>query len=512
MIDKKPTIKEPVNPVSDLNVQMEQKHESQANGSTAEDLYKMMANSSQVGFYVVQDKKFRFVNRHMAKYAAYRESEMLGMDPVSIIHPADRKVAAKKAVRMLKGQRFSPYEFRIITSDGHIKWIMETVTSITFKGRRAILGNSMDITEQREASERLEELEALESSILDAIAQAVVGLHNRRINFANNAVKTIFGWNREELIGKSVTIFYRNEKDAGIIGERFYSTLEHQRTFITEFPCRRKDGREILCRMKASRIGEKLRDRRIVVTYEDITEQKKAEEELERSRQELRDLSTYLQSVREKESTRIARKIHDELGQSLTALQMDLSWLEQHLPGESESIHEKTLRMTRLVDSTIESVHKIMTELRPSLLDDLGLPDAIEWQANDFQKRSGIECKAFLDYGDMLIGRELATTIFRIFQETLTNIARHSKATQCSVSLTANEKQVCLEVTDNGVGITSRQIKDRQSFGIIGMRERAHLWGGTVHVAGGTNGGTTVTVAIPLIEGDDTIDKNTGCR
>lgn len=177
---------------------------------------------------------------------------------------------------MLKGRRFSPYEFRIVTSDGRIKWIMETVMSITFKGERAILGNSMDLTERREAEKKLEELEALESSILDAIPQAVVGLHQRRINFANNAVETIFGWHREELIGRSIKVIYRNEEDADTIAGLFYSNLENQRTFITEFPCIRKDGREILCRMKASRIGEMLRDRNIVVTYEDITEQKKS--------------------------------------------------------------------------------------------------------------------------------------------------------------------------------------------------------------------------------------------
>ncbi|TFG91708.1 MAG: PAS domain S-box protein [Syntrophobacterales bacterium] len=488
--------------VSHLRGQLEKHEQSSPKGSSEEDLYKILAHSSQVGFYIMQNKLFRFVNRHFQKYSGYSEDEMLAMNPSSMILPEDRQKAAKNAIRMLKGQRFSPYEFRIVTGDGRVKWIMETVLSVTFKGERAILGNSMDLTERKEAGKRLEELEALESSILDAIPQAVVGLHQRRINFANNAVETIFGWHREELIGKSITMIYRNEEDADTIAGLFYSVLENQRTFITEFPCRRKDGREILCRMKASRIGERLRDRYIVVTYEDITEQKKAEEELEWSRQELRDLSAHLQSVREKESTRIARKIHDELGQSLTALQMDLSWLESRLLEETQPIRTKPQQMTRLVDTTIESVHKIMTELRPSLLDDLGLPAAIEWQTDDFQKRSGIRCKASLNCSETLINKELATTIFRIFQETLTNIARHSKATQCRVSLTEDGKELCLEVTDNGIGITREQINDHQSFGMIGMRERAHLWGGTVHVRGGNFQGTTVTVTIPLDKGD----------
>jgi len=459
--------------VSSLQAQLVSADASSLSGTSGEDLYRFLAQSSQVGFYIMQDGRFRFINSHFRDYAGYTEEEMLKMDPISLILPEDRRKTAKSAVMMLKEQRFSPYEFRIVTRDGRIKWIMETVMSIKFKGGRAILGNSMDVTERKEAGRRLEELEALESSILDAIPQAVVGLHERRINFANHAVKIIFGWHREELIGKSIRMIYRNEEEADTIGDLFYSTLEKQRTYETEFPCRCKDGREIICRMKASRIGEKLREKRIVVTFEDITAQKKAQEDLERSRQDLRNLSAHLQSVREEESTRMARKIHDELGQSLTALQMDLSWLKTRLPTSSNSIREKTKSMSELVDATIESVHTITTELRPSLLDDLGLPAAIEWQAGDFQKRSGIRCQAYITGNMETISKDLATSIFRIFQETLTNIARHSKATQCKVALSERGKELCLEVTDNGIGITQWQIDDSRSFGIIGMRERA---------------------------------------
>jgi len=467
-------------------------------GTFGEDLYKILAHSTQVGYYIIQDKKFQFINSHFREYTGYTEEEVLKMKPAFLLMPEDRRNATKNAIMMLREQRFSPYEFRIVTKDGRIKWIMETVMSITFKGKRAILGSSMDVTERKEASRRLEELEALESSILDAIPQAVLGLHERRINFANHAVKIIFGWHREELIGKSIRMIYRNEEEADKIGEIFYDSLEHQRTYETEFACQRKDGREILCRMKASRIGEKLREKRIVVTYEDITAEKKAQEELQRSREELRNLYTHLQSVREEESTRVARKIHDELGQSLTALQMDLSWLKNRLPANSKAIREKTQSMSGLVDATIESVHNITTELRPSLLDDLGLPAAIEWQAADFQKRSGIRCQAHIKCTNGAIDRELATAVFRIFQETLTNIARHAKATLCKVHLSENKKELCLEVTDNGVGITQWQVDDARSFGMIGMRERAHLWGGTVHVRNAKPSGTTVRVLIPL--------------
>ena len=463
-----------------------------------EDLYRTLANSSQAGVYILQDGKFQFTNPHIQEYAGYTEEGMLGMDPLSLIHPIDRTSAHRNAVRMLKGQRFSPYEFRIITGDGRIKWILETVTSIRYRGRRAVLGNNMNITEQKESRTRLEELEALESSILDAIPHAVIGLHNRVFNFANNAVKAVFGWRPEELIGQNVRLFYRNDEDYEEIARLFYTALERQRTYSIEFPCRKKDGTEIICMVRASRIGETLRERRIVVTYEDVTERIQAERELEHSREELRNLSAHQQSVREEERTQIAREIHDELGQALTALKMDLSWLKNRLPAGEKPLHAKARQMEKLADATIESVRRISQELRPGLLDDLGLAAAIEWQAADFQNRSGIVCKAQLEADDLDLDRDLATVLFRIFQETLTNIARHAVASKVNVRLERKEGRIILTVRDNGRGITKKQIDDGRSFGIIGMRERAHLFGGDLQITGRREAGTTVTVGIPL--------------
>jgi PAS domain S-box-containing protein len=463
-----------------------------------EDLYRTLANSSQAGVYILQDGKFQFANPHIQEYAGYTEREMLGMDSLSLIHPVDRVQARKNAVKMLQGRRFSPYEFRIITSEGRTKWILESVTSITYRGRPAVLGNSMNITEQKESRNRLEELEALESSILDAIPHAVIGLHNRVFIFANNAVKSVFGWRPEELIGKDIRLFYRSDTEYEEIARRFYTALELQRTFCTEFPCRRKEGVDIICMVRASRIGEMLRERRIVVTYEDITERIRAEKELEHSREELRDLSAHQQTVRERERTKIAREIHDELGQALTAFKIDLAWLKSHLPVKSKPLSTKIGRMSKLADTTIETVHRISQELRPGLLDDLGLAAAIEWQAKDFQDRSGISCEAVLADEEIDLDRDLATALFRIFQETLTNVARHAGATRVVVHLELGADRIGLTVSDNGRGITKRQIDDGRSFGIIGMRERAHLWGGELRIAGSRDEGTKVTVEIPL--------------
>lgn len=467
-------------------------------GPQPQDLFSVLANNLQVGVYIIQKKQFRFVNLHLQEYTGCLEQALLAMDPEGMIHPMDRQTTRTNARNMLKGMRVSPYGYRLITQDGRIRWIRETVIPIVFRGERAVLGNAMDITEQKEARESLQEMDALKSSILDAIPQAIVGLQNRRIIFANDAVEDVFGWRPDELTGRGVNVFYRNEQESQEIAQYFYSTLEHQRNFVNEFYCRRKDGKDILCRMRASRIGGTLKEQRIVVAYDDVTEQRRAEEDLAKSREQLRNLSIYLQSVREEESKRITREIHDELGQSLSALQMDLSWLTSSLPEADALISAKVKSMRRLVDTTIDSVHRISTELRPLLLDDLGLTAAMEWQLQDFENRTGIHCEPCLDCNESAIKKDLVTTLFRIFQETLTNVTRHADASRVTVYLNSNGRNLCLKVSDNGRGITTEEINDVKSFGIMGIRERARLWNGTVNIKGMRGKGTTVEVRIPM--------------
>jgi PAS domain S-box-containing protein len=353
----------------------------------------------------------------------------------------------------------------------------------------------MDITQQKEAKESLREMDAQKSSILDAIPQAIVGLENRQINFANAAVEEVFGWRPEELIGRSVTLFYRNDREADEIGRHFSTTLEHQRTSVAEFPAGAgRLGNHLS--LEVRRIGDKLRERRISLPTRH-PEQRRSQEELANSREQLRNLSAHLRSVGEKESTRIAREIHDELGQSLSALQMDLSWLGGRLPAEEAPLAEKVHRMRRLVDATIDSVHRISTELRPMLLDDLGLTAAMEWQVQEFQARTGVLCEARLDCKDASVEKDLATTVFRIFQETLTNVARHAEATSVRVRLAQRRGELRLDVSDNGKGITKAQIEDPKSYGIMGIRERVIQWGGGVTITGRPRKGTAIKVRIP---------------
>ncbi|MBI4661130.1 MAG: response regulator [Verrucomicrobia bacterium] len=231
---------------------------------------------------------------------------------------------------------------------------------------------------------------------------------------------------------------------------------------------------------------------------EERSERQRAEERLRDSNEQLRALTVYLQYVREEERTRIAREVHDELGQALTGLKMDLAWLTSRLPKDLKPLATKASAMAAQVDSTIQTVRRIATELRPGILDDLGLVAAIEWQAHEFQTRTGIPCTVASTVHDPILDQDLNTAFFRIFQETLTNIIRHANAKQVEVRFQEMEGKLVLEVKDDGRGITEAEIGNTRSIGLLGMRERAGLLGGEVLVKGERGKGTTVTVTIPL--------------
>jgi len=231
---------------------------------------------------------------------------------------------------------------------------------------------------------------------------------------------------------------------------------------------------------------------------QDITARKRAKEELKKSREALKNLAGHLQSVREGERTCIAGEIHDELGQALTALKMDLFWLRKRLPGDQTPYLKKIQTMVDLTDRTIVTMKRISTDLRPSMLDDLGLVAAIQWQAEEFEKRMGIKCAAAVDFEEIELDEEKRTAIFRIFQETLTNIARHADATRARVYLRKRAKRLELEVRDNGKGITEEQISDPKAYGLLGIRERVQFLDGEVKISGTPNKGTKVLVKIPL--------------
>ncbi|HLK40533.1 MAG TPA: GAF domain-containing sensor histidine kinase, partial [Polyangiaceae bacterium] len=219
---------------------------------------------------------------------------------------------------------------------------------------------------------------------------------------------------------------------------------------------------------------------------------------------QLRGLSARIESILEDERTGIAREIHDELGQSLTALKMDIAWLARRIdapqPTERSAIREKLDAMSNLTDEIIGQVRRISSELRPGVLDDLGLIAAIEWQAQEFEGRTGTECTVRTSGGDAPISRATATAVFRVLQEALTNVTRHAQAQRVDVRLEIGGASLALAVRDDGRGITPEELRSPKSLGLLGIRERAHRLGGSVSVGPASPSGTLVLLTVPIHE------------
>lgn len=278
----------------------------------------------------------------------------------------------------------------------------------------------------------------------------------------------------------------------GTLGEEV--VIEMLKSGATDYVLKTRLSRLVPAVQRALREARERADRR------------RAEERLKESHEQLRALSMYLQHVREDERIRISRQVHDELGQALTGLKMDLYWLSSRLPKQLRAVRDKTKTMSAHIDSTIQTVRQISTELRPGILDDLGLVPAIEWQASEFQKRTGIKCEVVSELAEGILDEELNTAFFRIFQESLTNVARHASATRVDVRLWEEDGTLCMDVNDNGRGISDAEISNTRSLGLLGMRERAALLKGELTVSGSPGRGTTVSVRIPRERSTETMN------
>ena len=241
-----------------------------------------------------------------------------------------------------------------------------------------------------------------------------------------------------------------------------------------------------------------------VAVYRDVTERTHAEQELKSALAQSRALSAHLQSVREEERSHVAREIHDELGQVLTGLKMDLAWLkhrlvEERLETSRALLLNKVQDMSGLIDTTIQAVRQLATELRPGILDHLGLSAAIEWQAEEFEKHSGIRCRVIGMLADVPLDKEQTTAAFRIVQESLTNVARHAEAaTAVTILLSQEANRLVLEIEDDGLGFQEKNLASRDTLGLLGMRERAAILGGEVQITSEPGQGTKVAARIPL--------------
>jgi PAS domain S-box-containing protein len=261
-----------------------------------------------------------------------------------------------------------------------------------------------------------------------------------------------------------------------------------------------KDGRRIVVAGRwALQWGKRDEAPRVLVINSDITERKRGEESLVLQREQLRALAERLQSVREEDRKKVARDLHDQIGQILTSIKMDLTWVTRHLPKSEVEVLARLTESIQLINDGVKAVRTICSGLRPGVLDDLGLAAAIEWQVSEFTSRNGVPCEVSVPPVDLHLDGDRATATFRIFQECLTNVIRHAQAKSVRVALCQEDGDILLVVEDDGIGFSESSLSNSLgSLGLLGMKERAQFCGGDVHVSSSPGNGTTVTIRVPL--------------
>lgn len=465
--------------------------------------------------------KIIFWNNYAEKLYGWRSDEVLGQNVMKVV-PAAAAVTDAKEVMARKGEPWSG-EFHVRTRDGREFDVSATSTPLRAENGRlmGIICVSSNVTElkrvqrlRKQAEDALHESEKRFRTIFESAAIGIALVDGNGVPVAANpALARMLGYSAQELCGMAFTEFTHSD-DAAADWELFRELQEGRReSYQMEKRYLRKDQSVFWGKLT----GSVVRDSEGHPQYgigmvEDISERKAAEDRNRKLLHDLADrikeltaLTARLDAVREEEALRIARELHDELGQAMTGMAMELAAVHRQLePGKAVlpvpvlETHERLARVRRLLDTTIATTRKICTELRPALLEQIGLLPALEAQAEEFEGRTGIFCNRILPAEKVDLAPQASLAVFRIFQEILTNISRHSGATEVTVQLTIVDAEIRLEVVDNGRGATKAEIARASGLGLVGMRERALAAGGLVLFEPEAGRGTRVILSIPL--------------
>lgn len=436
----------------------------------------------------------------LAMVEADSPEQVLGQNLCSLITPGAHRCAFDELTERVFAGGSGAIEFEITGLKG-TRRLLET-RAVPFRQHggevTALLGITRDITERRAAEAALRESEEKFRTLAESSASAI--LYHRddgAFTYVNPAAERMTGYTRDELLRLRLWDLlhpdFRAAVESRLRARLAGETINEQ----YEVPMVIKGGEVRWVSYTAGRAvlgGAPV----IIAMATDVTDRRHAEQELHASHEQLRALAARLESVREEEGTRIAREIHDELGSTLTGLKWDLEWLERELPQTETRALGKVAGMVEIVNQTLVAVRRISAELRPGILDDLGLVAAVEWQARQFKARTGIDTRCETPGAEVELGREVSTAVFRMLQEILTNVLRHAGARSVHIRVARAEPDFVLEVSDDGRGISEAEKYNPGSLGLAGMRERAHLFGGSVEVSGVEGRGTTVTVRVPL--------------
>ncbi len=490
----------------------ERKRAEEALRDHAERLRSIVESTKDAIVLLDQEGKVAFWNKGAQDMFGYSVPEIVGR-PMTLVIPARFREAHERGIKRavtagrltVTGNMFELFGLR---KDGTEFPLELTITAWRAKSGLFFTGILRDITERRRAEAEREKLLNDRLLLLESTGEGIYGLDQQgRCTFINKAGARMLGYQPEEVIGKNMhALIHHHRADGSPYPSedcRIYAAfLKGEGYHVENEMMWRKDGTAFPVEYSSFPVSERGVITGAVVTFTDITERKRAEEQLQTTVDQLRSLSRRLEVVREEERRRIARELHDQLGVALTCLKFDLRQLSQSMSmvdKHSVRVHlqDKIHSMVGPIDNTIGLVQRIVTELRPGVLDDLGLVAALEWLVRDFQQRTGIASAFSTSLEDIEVGREVATAVFRICQEALTNVARHARATEVMISLEQTSRRLLLEVKDNGQGIPAEKVADAQSLGLLGMRERAGQVGGRLIITSRPGEGATLTLSLP---------------
>ncbi len=418
------------------------------------------------------------------------------------------KFNAKEALEIV-GERSLNIPFILVTGTVSEEFAANIIRlgadDYILKDRLARLPAAINASLHRKRSEAaVKQSEEVRRLIMNAALDAIICIDTEgAITIWNLQAQNMFGWKEKEIIGKQLTetIIPEQHREAHKKGFRHFLQTGEGPVLnkLIEISALHQSGLEFPIELAIVPI-KKSGDEFFCAFIRDITLRKKAEEKLQHSYDEIRRLASHLQDVREEERLIISREIHDQLGQLLTVMKMDISWLNKKLLLTiNEGIQEKMEELNAMVDETIKTVRKIAAELRPSLLDELGLDAAIEWHLNEFEKRAGIDVQYSGLNEEVSLSISSKTGLFRIVQESLTNVVRYAHAKKIIVNLEKHDDQLLLTLQDDGIGFDKSKIANKKTFGIVGMRERATMMGGSYEITSNPGKGTTTIVNVPLV-------------
>lgn len=450
----------------------------------------------RMGILRIRDGMVLEVNDSWTKDTGFSRNEIINQPIFKLSSSLDDGLVEKLREVLTTRQPVNDTEIRFRTKDGRAVIANTSAVVIDLDGEPCYLWAANDITERKQAEEALQASESRFSIAFNSnpMLASISELEGGRFLAVNDSFVALTGYSREEAVGHTALELnlWPNPEDRRRVMEKL---KKETRVRDFEGSIRLKNGEKRVLLLSIEQIEL---DGQICLLHvaDDITLRKRAE-------QALRALSARLHSAREEEGTRIAREIHDELGGALTGLKWDLEKIDNTLNGLGDGSQLAEVRnrigsMTTIIETTINTVRRIAAELRPGVLDDLGLVAAIEWQIEQFQSRSGLKCHLTNNAKEIELDREKATAVFRILQEILTNVLRHAGATNVYVKLGRTKHYFEVDVKDDGRGITESQRLNSRSLGLLGMKERALLVGGDVRVTGKEGAGTTVVVRVPL--------------